>query len=243
MEGNYVFIALILLVKQGKHKICLQRSRITLLSTEKRQRHLKEPGHRQQQYFLERLLTDYDWLWISDWCEDYHVPCPIICVCSKSGHSLCFPHLLENDSLEERRIWAFQEPSSCYPCDTGNIWHLRCWEHHIAASSMFQFHQRKFWDISESPRSSFWCVCFDVSTILSVWESGSGINSVHFHIVLKIIMTKLNLYIILKTEKSLIICFVYSNPLKYSVLLNHHMLCLPANSLAISLVSLKSVKH
>ena len=125
MEGNYVFIALILLVKQGKHKICLQRSRITLLSTEKRQRHLKEPGHRQQQYFLERLLTDYDWLWISDWCEDYHVPCPIICVCSKSGHSLCFPHLLENDSLEERRIWEFQAPSSCYPCDMENIWHLR----------------------------------------------------------------------------------------------------------------------
>ena len=117
------------------------------------------------------------------------------------------------------------------------------WKHHIAASSMFQFHQRKFWDISESPRSSFWCVCFDVSTILSVWESGSGINSVHFHIVLKIIMTKLNLYIILKTEKSLIICFVYSNPLKYSVLLNHHMLFLPANSLAISLGSLKFVKH
>ena len=46
-------------------------------------------------------------------------------------------------------------------------------------------------------------------------------------------MTKLNLYIILKTEKSLIICFVYSNPLKYLVLLNHLMPSQPANSLAL----------
>ena len=162
-------------------------------------------------------------------------------VCSKSGHSLCFPHFTWK--------WFFRREKDMRISRALKLLYGKyltpeiSWKHHIAASSMFQFHQRKFWDISESPRSSFWCVCFDVSTILSVWESGSGINSVHFHIVLKIIMTKLNLYIILKTEKSLIICFVYSNPLKYSVLLNHHMLCLPANSLAISLVSLKSVKH
>lgn len=132
-------------------------------------------------------MTD-DRRWINDWYEDYHVPdteyvSAIILVIHCVFNSLTGDPVRENSRV-----------SSCYPCDTGNIWHLRYWEHHIAASSMFQFHQRKFWDISESPRSSFWCVCFDVSTILSVWESGSGINSVHFHIVLKIIMTKLKLY-------------------------------------------------
>ena len=136
-------------------------------------------------------MTD-DRRWIND-CWRLSCPRHRICVCYNSSHSLCF-QLTHWRSCKRERYERFQESLSCYPCDTGNIWHLRYWEHHIAASSMFQFHQRKFWDISESPRSSFWCVCFDVSTILSVWESGSGINSVHFHIVLKIIMTKLKLY-------------------------------------------------
>ena len=111
MAGNYIFIALILLVKQGKHEICLQRYRITLLSTEERQRHLeKTTTYILTTIFFERLLTDYDWRSTMNKWLIWRLSCPRprICVCYNSNHSLCF-QLTHWRSCKRERYERFQE--------------------------------------------------------------------------------------------------------------------------------------
>ena len=165
----------------------------------------KDPRHRQQQYFLERLLTDYDWRTMNKWLI-MRLSCPRLCVCSNSCHSLYFsPHLSYCKYCNKEGCKRFQEYSS----DMENIWHLS-YPESITSQRHQCFNSIKgnFEIFPNQQDHLLVCVLWCLNNIIGP-GIGSGINSVHFHIVLRIIMTKLKPYH-LKTYKFIKRCFAYT---------------------------------